>query len=340
METGDHDDRIDSDQIYLDKDQQSHDEVSVAPSFDGNYPITHAMLLEERRIRWRNVKERRRAKKDRLNNYWKLKFRFFRRLGYIPDFRNPQTFNEKINWRKINQHDDRFRRITDKYLVRAYVAEQLGEKTALELFPPLLAVTSSPEKLRFSALPRNLVLKCAHASGWNILIRESIPIDHALAVKELREWLSQSYKPYTHQWSYIGLKRQIVIEEMLMFTNGESAYDMKLHCFDGKCRMLESHTGHFETRRRHHLGVDFLPIPGIAAGPEPLPARPDYFKELLAVAERLASAFDYIRVDFLTTDHDFHLNELTVYPSSGMRRYEPDGADMILGSFWSLEKRD
>lgn len=340
MKTGDHDDRIDNDQIYLDKDQQSHNEVSLAPSFDGNYPITCAMRLEERRIRWENVKERRRAKKDRLNNHWKLKFRFLRRLGYIPDFRNPQTFNEKINWRKINQHDDRFRRITDKYLVRVYVAEQLGEKIALELFPPLLAVTSSPEKLRFSALPRNLVLKCAHASGWNILIRESIPIDHALAVKELREWLSQSYKPYTQQWSYIGLKRQIVIEEMLMHTFGDSAYDMKLHCFHGKCRMLEFHTGHFEKRRRHHLGIDFLPIPGIAAGPEPLPAKPDYFNELLAVAERLASAFDYIRVDFLTTDHDFHLNELTVYPSSGMRRYEPDGADMILGSFWSLEKKD
>ena len=60
---------------------------------------------------------------------------------------NPQTFNEKLQWLKLYNRKPEYTMMVDKYKVREYVAEQLGE----EYLIPLLGVWDDPDEIDFDA---------------------------------------------------------------------------------------------------------------------------------------------------------------------------------------------
>jgi len=45
-------------------------------------------------------------------------------LGYEPDLENPVTFNEKIQYKKLNDRDPLLPLTADKYRVRDYIKEK------------------------------------------------------------------------------------------------------------------------------------------------------------------------------------------------------------------------
>ena len=54
---------------------------------------------------------------DKMLNYWILKYRFYLSVGYWPNFSEPKTFNEKINWRKINDKAPIYKITSDKLMI-------------------------------------------------------------------------------------------------------------------------------------------------------------------------------------------------------------------------------
>lgn len=77
----------------------------------------------------------------------------------------PVTFNEKIQWLKLYDSTPLKTRLADKYQVREWIKEKIGEKYLI----PLLGVYDSFDKIDFSKLPQQFVIKCNHGSGWNII---------------------------------------------------------------------------------------------------------------------------------------------------------------------------
>ena len=57
-----------------------------------------------------------------------IKWYFKRYMGYSIDIDNPQTLNEKITWLKLYDRSDLHTRVADKYTVRDYIAEKIGEE--------------------------------------------------------------------------------------------------------------------------------------------------------------------------------------------------------------------
>ena len=51
-----------------------------------------------------------------------LKILFRRMLGYELDLKDPKTFNEKIQWLKLNDRKPEYTIMVDKYAVKKYVA--------------------------------------------------------------------------------------------------------------------------------------------------------------------------------------------------------------------------
>ena len=88
--------------------------------------------------------------------------------GTSLDLENPQTFNEKIQWLKLYNSTPLKTRLTDKYLVREWIAEEIGE----EYLIPLLGVWDSFNEIDFDALPNQFVLKANHGSGWNVIVKD------------------------------------------------------------------------------------------------------------------------------------------------------------------------
>ena len=48
-------------------------------------------------------------------------------LGYKPDLKNPKTFNEKLNWLKLHDHNPIYHKMVDKYEVKSIVKEKIGD---------------------------------------------------------------------------------------------------------------------------------------------------------------------------------------------------------------------
>lgn len=91
--------------------------------------------------------------------YLKLLYRF--KMGYRLDLKNPKTFNEKIQWLKLYNRRPEYTTMVDKYAVKQYVAERIGEEHII----PTLGVWEKTEEIDWDSLPNQFVLKTTHGGG-------------------------------------------------------------------------------------------------------------------------------------------------------------------------------
>ena len=82
-----------------------------------------------------------------------LKRVFKSSIGRTLDLENPKTYNEKLQWLKINERRPEFTMMVDKYKVRNYIKQVLGE----EYLIPLLGVWDEPDAMDFNSLPDQFV---------------------------------------------------------------------------------------------------------------------------------------------------------------------------------------
>ena len=63
-----------------------------------------------------------------------MRMYFKAKLHYEPDFENPKTFNEKLQWYKLNYHNPVLTQLADKYGVRSFVEELVGAEYLVPLY--------------------------------------------------------------------------------------------------------------------------------------------------------------------------------------------------------------
>ena len=97
-----------------------------------------------------------------------LKLRFRASMGKKLNLKNPQTFNEKLQWLKLYDRKPIYTTMVDKYEVKKYVAEKLGE----EYIIPTLGVWDNFDDIDFDKLPDQFVLKCTHDSGGLVICKD------------------------------------------------------------------------------------------------------------------------------------------------------------------------
>lgn len=78
-----------------------------------------------------------------------LKLLFRIKQGYRLNLDNPKTYNEKLQWIKLNDHNTLMPKCCDKYSVRDFVAEQ----GCGEILNHLIWQGFNPEDIPFSELP-------------------------------------------------------------------------------------------------------------------------------------------------------------------------------------------
>ncbi|EJL6702760.1 hypothetical protein NMS31_003464, partial [Vibrio cholerae] len=61
---------------------------------------------------------------------------------------------------------------------------------------------------------------------------------------------------------------------------------------------------------------------------------PENFQEMLNVVDKLASNFEYVRVDLFNVEGKIYFGELTFCPASGWDKVNTKDNDFILGNFW------
>ena len=67
------------------------------------------------------------------------------------------------------------------------------------------------------------------------------------------------------------------------------------------------------------------------------PARPAQLPKAIELARKLAQGFAFVRVDlYLLGDEQIYFGEMTFTPASGVRHWEPETADRMLGDLIEL----
>ena len=83
------------------------------------------------------------------------------KMGKKLNLKNPQTFNEKLQWLKLYDRNPIYTTMVDKYEVKKYVSEKIGKQYVV----PLLGVWDKFENINFNALPDQFVLKFVKIKG-------------------------------------------------------------------------------------------------------------------------------------------------------------------------------
>ncbi len=277
---------------------------------------------------------------DKLQGYPKLRKQFFQKMGYHLDLENPQSFNQKIVWKKLFDRNPLLTTTADKFAVRAYIEKLLGPKEAGKILIPLLLSTHHPQEISFSRLPRNFVVKPNHGCKMHLIVNGDKEQKMNMIKQCAVQWLNTRYGLYHYEWAYRNIKPRIIIEELLQTKHGGLPRDYKFYCFHGKCQLIRASANRFDDKE-HSAYFDtawnLLPAynPGYHQHEQPF-QQPSVLPEAIALAEKLSAAFDAVRVDLYIVDGELFFGEYTHYDASGLARFEPQEFDFSLGGYWKI----
>ncbi len=257
------------------------------------------------------------------------------RMGKWLNLKNPQTFNEKLQWLKLNDRKPSYTMMVDKYEVKKYVADIIGE----EYIIPTLGVWDRFEDIDFDSLPNQFVLKCTHDSGGLIIVRDKSKMDMEAAREKINKCLKINYYWHGREWPYKNVKPRIIAEK---YMEGDQAgdrglTDYKFFCFNGKPNVLYISRGleHHPTAEISFYGMDGLERPFHRKDYKPYHNAkiPSNFEEMKEIAERLANAVGcpFIRIDLYSISGKVYFSEITFSTCNGMLPFEPISADGELG---------
>lgn len=267
-----------------------------------------------------------------------LKRLFYNNCGYYLDMDNPKTFNQKLQWLKMNYDNPQLKRCVDKAEFKTYIQEQLGEGYAV----PLYGVWENENSIDFDALPNTFVLKSTIQSDGRhiIVVKDKKQLDFDKLKTVLSSWLLPRNSLCTSYCNaYKTLRPRILAEEYIEGFD-DQLIDYKFMCFNGKAEML-----FVVADRKKRMCVNFydlewnlLPFTRKYPNTEAPLKKPKNFDLMLEIANKLAAPFPFVRVDFYesTNGSRIYVGELTFYPGGGYESFQPFEWDRKLGDMLRL----
>ena len=265
-----------------------------------------------------------------------LKIKFWVVTNKRLDFKNLQTFNEKTQWLKLYNRKSEYINMVDKYAVRSYIAEKIGE----EYLIPVLGVWDNPDDIDFDILPQQFVLKCTHNSGLGMCIcKDKQTLDVEKVKKDLRKGLKQDYFITSREWPYKYVKRRIVAEEYMADESGTELKDYKVFCFDGKVELIEVDFDRFKNHKRNLYTPNWEFIDAQIEFPNDKNKKiekPQALEKMLEIASKLSKGMPHARVDFYSVREKIYIGEITLFHGSGMEKFTPEKLNIRLGELIKL----
>lgn len=258
-----------------------------------------------------------------------LSYYYKKRTGKKLDFNNPQTFNEKLQYKKLYDKNPLYTMLADKYRVREYVKEKIGE----EYMIPLLGVWENEKQIKPDGLPGQFVLKCNHDSGSVFICKNKQEFDFGACQKQIHKALRRNYYWPGREWAYKHIKR-CVIAEAYIEESGCELRDYKFFCFHGRAEFIQvdidrhtNHTRSIYTRQWELLDVS-VEYPRSSVDIE----CPQNLQDMIQIAEKLSEGLHDVRVDLYNIDgRKIYFGEMTLYHGSGGERIEPESLNDVMG---------
>lgn len=266
--------------------------------------------------------------------------RYFKKVFNRPlDLNNPQTFNEKIQWLKLNDRNPLYTTLVDKFAVKKWVANKIGQQYIV----PTLGVWNKFEEIDFDSFPKQFVLKCTHDSGGFVICKDKSSFDKESAKKKLDQNLKKNFYYDGREWPYKKVKPRIIAEQFLD-DNGHVPVDYKVYCFNGEPYkvMLCLDRDKEEATKFYSFDFNWNLLRHNRWGknaPEgfTLP-KPKSIDKMYESAKKLSQGIPFVRVDFYDLNGHMYFGEMTFYPDSGFDSAILPEIDRLYGSMIDLKR--
>ena len=218
--------------------------------------------------------------------YVKTIYRLY--TGKRLDLVYPQTYNEKLNWQKLYDHNPLYTKMVDKYAAKEYVANIIGK----EYIIPTLGCWETPEEISWDSLPEKFVLKTTHDSGGVVIVKDKRSLNKRKALKILSQHLKADNFSFTREWPYKNVPRRIIAEQYVEDKKTHELRDYKFFCFNGQVKALfvaQDRGKSGEEVKFDYFDSDFnhLDIHQYHAAGKEIPEKPVQFDEMKQLASRL-----------------------------------------------------
>lgn len=255
---------------------------------------------------------------------------YIARMGKVPNLENPVTYTEKVNANKIYMGNEKCTLLADKYLVKEFVKNELGEQYVV----PLYGVWDKAEEINYDILPDKFVLKTNHASGRNILVKNKKELNIEETNKKLNDWLGENYGYIGFQLQYRGIQPKIICEEYLDGL-AENVYDYQFLCFHGEPKYIWCIRGAHRAGGRasfYDLDWNMQPFSIGYLKDDRVAPKPSKLEEMIEVSKKLSKGLEHVRVDlYEMPDGRVLFGEMTFQVFGGLRRFYPPEYDYIIG---------
>lgn len=277
---------------------------------------------------------------DYLKRKYKAKFKRDLNLD------NPKSFNEKLQWLKLYNRKEEYTRMVDKYAVKEYVSDVIGEKYII----PTLGVWEKFDDIDFDRLPNQFVLKCTHDSGGLVICRNKASLNISKSKKKINKSLKRNFYYLNREWPYKNVKPRIIAEKYLEDSyddngNGQLT-DYKIFCFNGVAKfiMIASDRHSSSGAKTAYFDRNFKKIDNLRWGHNvnnKAVTKPQKLDEMILLAEKLSHGIPHVRMDFYLINNRIYFGEMTFFDGGGFDVIEPYEKDLEFGSLIDLpDKHD
>jgi hypothetical protein len=263
-----------------------------------------------------------------------LKIWYKLETGKTLDLEHPKSFNEKIQWLKLNDKNPLKTKYADKYLVKDFVKNTIGEEYVI----PLLGVWDRFEDIDFDKLPEKFVLKTNNGCGTNIIVDDKSTFDKKSARKKINKWLKTNYAfQYGYEMQYNSIKPKIIAEEFI--GKGKAPDDYKVWCFNGKVEYIQYLTDRDTELKMAFYDTnwhkqDFVYTYKKCDFEVPKPVN---LELMINLASKLSQHFEHVRVDFyILPNNQIKFGEMTFTSCSGVSKWSDEDINLKLGSMIKL----
>lgn len=264
-----------------------------------------------------------------------LQIFYYAEFGKFIDFKNPKTFNEKLNWLKLYYRRPDLITLVDKYEVKKYIADKIGEQYVI----PTLGEWDKFEDINFNELPNQFVLKCTHDSGGLVVCKDKSKLNLKEVKAKIEKSLTNNYYLWTREWPYKGVKPRIIAEKYMEDQETGELRDYKFFCFNGEPKLmfvasergLKNTKFDFYDMQFHHMNI-VQHYPNSEYSIE----KPEHFEKMVMLAEKLSAGFPHVRVDFYEANGQVYFGEMTFYHFGAIVPFETEEWDKKIGDWLVL----
>ncbi len=267
-----------------------------------------------------------------------IKIKFFLRVGYWPNLKNPRSFNEKLQWLKFHDIHPEYGKMVDKISAKEYVASIVGE----EYLIPTLGTYNTIEEIDWNKLPSQFVIKSTSDSGGVVICKDRNTFDINAAITKLMDSTERDYYRFNKEYPYKYVTHRYIAEEYITDESGYELKDYKFFCFNGVPRYVQLDFDRQTNHRRNIYDTSWNLIDLqilFPRGNDRFFPKPPNFDLMLEVAAKLSYGIPHVRVDLYNVNGKVYFGEMTFFHGSGMEFFIPVEWDFKFGDYIKLPQQ-